>query len=138
MVMSCNPRSPMDLKLPAMPRMGSPCNLSIEVPDFCVGGPEFVDFASWQRNLAESLEASASGPSKSGRVSDWKRRYGATEGGLRTPSSFGSPALSLAPTRASSPRSAEGASSTHTGDMSEQNAWDECNAPREEAIVIER
>jgi len=123
----CNPRSPMDLKLPRMPGLGGSGGLSIEVPDF---GHHTADFAAWQRNLAEALEA----PPKSCSLAAWKRRYG-NEGGLRTPSSFGSPALSRAPTRASSPHSAEGASSTHTGEGSEQATWDECNVPRKEPLL---
>mmetsp|Transcript_30431 Transcript_30431/g.59693 ORF Transcript_30431/g.59693 Transcript_30431/m.59693 type:complete len:682 (-) Transcript_30431:77-2122(-) len=114
--MAAGARSPMDLKVPAM--FGGPrTNLTVEVSDFTPNPP---DFAAWQQSLVEASDF----PCKPANLLAWKQKYCAKDG-WRTPSSFGSPPLSIAPTAASSPRTAEAPSSTHTGDSSEQNSWDE-------------
>jgi len=108
--------SPMDLKLPAT-FSGPKTNLTVEIPDYAPNPP---DFGAWQASLVEASDF----PCKPANLLAWKQKYCAKDG-WRTPSSFGSPPLSIAPTAASSPRTAEAPSSTHTGDSSEQNSWDE-------------
>jgi len=116
--MAVGARSPMDLKVPAM-FSGPRTNLTVEVPD-CDSNPP--DFAAWQQSLVEASDF----PCKPANLLAWKQKYCAKDG-WRTPSSFGTPhgPLSLAPTEASSPRTAEAPSSTLTGDSSEHNSWDE-------------
>lgn len=114
--MAAGSRSPMDLKVPD--GFGAPrTNLTVEVPDFALNPP---DFAAWQQSLMEASDF----PCKPDNLSAWKQKYCAKDG-LRTPSSFGSPPLSLAPTAASSPRAAEASGSTHTGGSWDHNAWEE-------------
>jgi len=114
--MAAGARSPMDLKVPAM--FGGPnTHLTVEIPDFASNPP---DFAAWQQSMVEASDF----PCKPANLLAWKQKYCAKDG-WRTPSSFGSPPLSIAPTAASSPRTAEAPSSTHTGDSSEHNSWDE-------------
>jgi len=114
--MSAGATSPMDLKVPAT--LGGPrMNLTVEVPDFALNPP---DFAAWQQSLVEASDF----PCQPANLSAWKQKYCAKDG-WRTPSSFGSPPLSLAPTATSSPRAAEAPGSTHTGGSWDHNSWDE-------------